>query len=102
VKDFHLIHDNNEGTAELRCPMCDEFVPATSCGFNNCVWRMSARKANSRNSQQTEWEAVGNYNYEFEEKYSANYEHLLFQVYLYITTYVLTCLLYLLHVCILS
>jgi hypothetical protein len=26
VKDFHVIHDNNEETAELRCPMCDEFL----------------------------------------------------------------------------
>ena len=45
-----------------KCPMCDEPVDPSTCGFNNCQWKFITRKVNPGKPPQTEtskWTSVG-------------------------------------------
>jgi Ubiquitin-2 like Rad60 SUMO-like len=79
--DFDLLRDNCSHNLELVCPMCDEFVKATTCGMNRCLWRMTGVKAGSNLTISTPWETVGNYYYSFTEQPSVEWTRLLIQVY---------------------
>eukprot|EP00953_Heterococcus_sp_UTEX-ZZ885_P019682 10987-Heterococcus_DN1.PRE.4 len=78
--DFDLLRDNSLHNLELVCPMCDEFVKATSCGMNRCLWRMTGVKAGSNLTISTPWDCVGNYYYSFTEQPSVEWTRLLIQL----------------------
>jgi hypothetical protein len=79
-KAFDLVRDNNTNTPELKCPMCQEFVKAQSCGMNNCVWRMAGMKAGSKIVTSTLWERVGDYYYSFKQQPAVEWTRLLIEV----------------------
>jgi hypothetical protein len=81
IEDFDLMRDNNShSTTKLKCPMCKEFIKATTCGLNRCVWRMTGIKAGSHVTIATEYTTVGNHYYTFKETPSVEWRHLLIQV----------------------
>jgi Ubiquitin family len=81
IKDFDLMLDNkDDSTSKLKCPMCNKFVKATSCGLNNCVWRMTGMKAGSDVTIATKYTAVGDHYYTFKETPSVEWTRLIVQV----------------------
>jgi hypothetical protein len=83
IEDFDLMLDNNSySTNKLKCPLCKEFVKATTCGLNNCVWRMTGMKAGGSVTITTKYTTVDNHYYTFRETPSVEWTRLLIQVYL--------------------
>ena len=57
--DFDLINDSHL----CKCPICREVVVPVTCGFNNCEWKIIARKVELGKPPQmfkTDWKSVGN------------------------------------------
>ena len=66
--EFDLINDSHL----CKCPICKERVVPITCGFNNCKWKIIARKVELGKPPQmfkTDWKSVGDlYEYYSPEK----------------------------------
>ena len=65
--EFDLINDSHL----CKCPICKERVVPITCGFNNCKWKIIARKVELGKPQmfKTDWKSVGDlYKYYSPEK----------------------------------
>ena len=57
-REFDFINESNM----CMCPLCNEAVEATICAFNNCLWKIIARKYITHKHPEkieTEWKEVG-------------------------------------------
>eukprot|EP00953_Heterococcus_sp_UTEX-ZZ885_P019681 10987-Heterococcus_DN1.PRE.3 len=75
-----MLDNKDDSTSMLKCPMCRKFVKATTCGLNNCVWRMTGIKAGSDVTISTKYTTVGDHYYTFKEAPSVKWTRLLIQV----------------------
>jgi hypothetical protein len=87
IHDFDLIRDNNSRNKVLVCPLCSHYVKATTCGVNNCVWRMTGENADTKIMVFTKYELVGDWYYTFENQPSVEWTRLLIQVTVTATTF---------------